>query len=79
MVKGRFRNYLKSFDLFTERNIKIDNKTYGKKRAIMKKETDYLLDCESDMDASFATCLSVSWITCDVNDDFKIIDNLSEL
>ena len=35
-------------------------------------------DCESDMGrASFATCLSVSWITCDVNDDFKIIDNLS--
>ena len=35
-------------------------------------------DCESDAGAALrATCLSVSYITCDINNNFKIIDNLS--
>ena len=44
----------------------------------MKQQLATWFDCESDAGSALkATCLSVSWSTCDLNDNFKIIENLS--
>jgi len=44
----------------------------------MKQQLVTWFDCESDAGSALrATCLSVSWITCDLNNNFKIIKNLS--
>ena len=44
----------------------------------MKQQLISWFDCESDSGSALkATCLSVSWITCDLNNNFKIIENLS--
>jgi len=44
----------------------------------MKQQLVTWFDCESDAGSALkATCLSVSWITCDLNNNFKIIEDLS--
>ena len=44
----------------------------------MKQQLATWFDCESDAGSALkATCLSVSWITCDLNNNFKIIEDLS--
>ena len=44
----------------------------------MKQQLVTWFDCESDAGSALkATCLSVSWITSDLNNNFKIIEDLS--
>ena len=44
----------------------------------MKQQLITWFDCESDAGSALkATCLSVSWITCELNNNFKIIEDLS--
>tara|TARA_B100001173_G_scaffold1696_2_gene1481 strand:+ start:1016 stop:2494 length:1479 start_codon:yes stop_codon:yes gene_type:complete len=44
----------------------------------MKQKLATFFDCESDAGSAMrATCLSISYITCDLNDNFKILEDLS--